>query len=95
MAPTCGQRCRCNVRHVDQAIYVTCRQAHAMNPEARKAQRWESLGNLGAVKADAAGKDGARLRVVNVGRRKVGDEPHRLSSAPASVRANAATRASP
>jgi hypothetical protein len=23
--------------NIDQAIYVTCRQAHAMNPEARKA----------------------------------------------------------
>jgi hypothetical protein len=42
--------------NIDQAIYVTCRQAHAMNPEARKAL---AMGNarqpVGAVKADAAG----------------------------------------
>ena len=41
--------------NIDQAIYVTCRQAHAMNPEARKALAMGTLDNLGAVKADAAG----------------------------------------
>jgi hypothetical protein len=41
--------------NIDQAIYVTCRQAHAMNPEARKALAMGVPRQPCAVKADAAG----------------------------------------
>jgi hypothetical protein len=41
--------------NIDQAIYVTCRQVHAMNPEARKALAMGVPRQPGAVKADAAG----------------------------------------
>ena len=41
--------------NIDQAIYVTCRQAHAMNPEARKALAMGVPRQPCAVKADGAG----------------------------------------
>ena len=71
-----GQSAQMAPTNIDQAIYFTCRQPHAMNPEARKALA------MGVPRQPGRGQGRCgrqRLRPVagrHVGRRKVGDEPH-------------------